>query len=87
MQSVDAALIEEQGVAFAIVMVNDPKLNSSSKREEAKKSFSSIFPGYPVVLMTQDSKGASRYFGRKDLVKFLASIDPARIPFKKYKVS
>lgn len=80
----DGALIREQGINFAIVIVKSHVLTSPD-REEIRKSFSSFFPpGVPIILMAQDIKGRPTYQGRKDIVRFLANIDYRRIPWKRY---
>ncbi len=82
----DAALIKEQGVNFAIVVVKPHIINDSS-REEARQSFSQYFPGVPIILMAQNSRGIPTYHGRTDIVNYLANIHPGRIPFKRYNVN
>lgn len=79
----DGALIKEQGATFAIVVVKSHVL-SSSDREQTRAGFSRYFPGVPLILMAQDSRGTPTYHGRPDIVKFLANIDPSRIPWKSY---
>jgi len=59
-------------------------LNSNQNREKAQESCSSLFPGMPVVLMAQDSRGKPKYWGRKDIVNFLANIHMSQIPWKEY---
>lgn len=80
------SLLKEQGVEFAIVVVKPHVLSSFNIREEARKNFSCFFPGVPVILMAQNSRGIPQYHGRKDIVKFLATIDFRRIPWQKYTV-
>lgn len=80
----DGAVIKEQGVTFAIVVVKSHVLNTNSSCDEARQGFSSFFPGMPIILMTQDSRGIPRYQGRTDIVKFLANVHPSRIPWKRY---
>ena len=81
------AKIREQGVDFAIVIVKPHILNSPNERNETISSFSPIFPGIPLVLMTQDAMGVPTYYGRKDIVDFLANIHISQIPWKEYTVS
>ena len=78
---IDGAVIKEQGVTFAIVVVKQSAMHSNPL------TFSRLFPGMPVVLMSQDSHGIPTYRGRPDIVNFLANIDPSRIPWKRYTVS
>ncbi|MDT3416138.1 hypothetical protein QO009_002006 [Brevibacillus aydinogluensis] len=81
----DGAVIKEQGVTFAIVIVKPHVLNSPS-REDVRDSFRSVFPGIPIILMAQDSRGVPTYHGRKDIVRFLSRVHPSRIPWKRYTV-
>lgn len=78
----DGALIKEQGVAFAIVVVKPSALDYNT--EETRQGFSQFFPDVPIVLMAQNGRGIPTYHGRPDIVKYLANIHPSRIPFKRY---
>lgn len=80
----DGALLNEQGVNFAIVVVKPSVLDTSTTREQTRQGFSRYFPGVPIVLMAQNSRGIPTYHGRQDIVNFLANINPGRIPFKRY---
>lgn len=84
---IDGAVIKEQGVTFAIVVVKSHVLNNSVERERVRASCSDIFPGIPIILMAQDSRGIPTYQGRKDIVNFLANIHPSRIPWKRYTIT
>ena len=84
---IEGAVIKEQGVTFAIVVVKQHVLQNSTDRENAQRSFSTVFPGMPIILMSQDSSGTPKYYGRKDIVGFLANTDPSRIPWKRYTAS
>lgn len=79
----DGALIKEQGVTFAIVVVKSHVLTSPSK-ERIRASFIPYFGHVPIILMAQNSRGIPTYDGRRDIVRFLANINPARIPWKHY---
>lgn len=83
----EGALIKEQGVTFAIVVVKSHVLDSSSESENARRGFQPVFPGVPIILMAQDSRGIPTYLGRPDIVKFLANVSISRIPWKKYSYS
>lgn len=84
---IQGAIIKEQGVKFAIVIVKMHVLNSKSQSEDAIRSFCSLFPGMPIILMAQDPRGVPKYFGRKDIVKFLANLHISQIPWKEYTFS
>jgi hypothetical protein len=79
----EGAIIKEQGQSFAIVVVKSHVLNSSDK-DRVAQSFSRYFPGKPIILMAQNSGGIPTYYGRKDIVAFLANIQISRIPWKKF---
>ncbi|GAE66758.1 hypothetical protein H3Z85_18020 [Chryseobacterium indologenes] len=80
----EGAVIKEQGVTFAIVVVKEHVLDSSTECNSTRGGFQSIFPGLPVILMAQNNRGIPRYQGRKDIVNFLANVHPSRIPWKRY---
>lgn len=79
----DGAKIKEQGVTFAIVVVKSHVLTSPSK-ENVRTSFIPFLGNIPIILMAQNSHGVPTYDGRRDIVHFLANINPARIPWKHY---
>ena len=78
------SVIREQGQSFAIVLVNDSVVSSPSVARDAIERFRPAFPGLPVVLAAQDARRRFTYFGRDDIAKFLASVNPRRIPWRKY---
>ncbi len=82
------AVITEQGVTFAIVIVKLQVVQSNQESGRALGWAQRCFPGIPVVLAAQDQAGRWEYRGRDDLAKFLASIqDPYhQIPWKEYTV-
>lgn len=83
----DAALVREQGVTFAVVVVKRHVLGSESSRRETASSLGSAFPGVPIILMTQDGRGRPTYWGRPDIVRFLARVPFQALPWRKYTVS
>lgn len=87
MFKVQGAVVKEQGITFAIVVVKGHILDSPNESEKAQRSFSTLFPGMPIVLMAQDGQGVPRYRGRADIANFLAHIDFKRIPWKEYTFS
>lgn len=84
---VQGAVIKEQGVTFAIVVVKKHIVDSQPQSEEAISSFTQLFSGMPVVLMAQDSRGTLKYRGRRDIVSFLANIHSSQIPWNEYTFS
>lgn len=81
------ALIQEQGVKFAIIVVKRSVIQSPSQRSAAQRGFGSVFPGVPVVLMAQDLRGAPTYWGRPDLARFVSKVPMQAIPWKEYRAA
>lgn len=78
------AVIKEQGVTFAVVIVKKSVLDNRSEAARLIHTFQPLFPGLPVVLMAQDLRGVPSYYGRRDIAKFLANVPLAAIPWKEY---
>lgn len=81
---IEGAVVKEQGTTFAIVVVKRHVIQNSSESRDAQVAFSRYFPDMPIILMVQDTHGVPTYYGRPDIVKFLAKIHPSLIPWKKY---
>jgi hypothetical protein len=82
----DGAVLQEQGVTFAIAVVRRGVLSSNAQREESLGQFHAFFGGIPVVLMEQDAAGVPTWFGRPDLTRFLAKVQVGSIPWQRYTV-
>lgn len=54
---IDGAVITEQGVTFAILVVKRHVLRNTIKRNEIRNEARSLFPGMPIILMAQNSRG------------------------------
>lgn len=79
-----AAIINEQGVDFAVVLVRRHLLNDRSQANRTAASFGSVFPGLPIILMGQDHDGRPNYFGRRDIVDFLSNVPLEAMPWCEY---
>lgn len=80
----DGALIREQGVIFALVVVKHHVVQSRIEAVRAISSFQPCFPGVPIVLVGQDSWGMPTYFGRFGIARFMASVPMSAVPWKRY---
>lgn len=80
------AVIKEQGITFAIVIVKKYILDQKAEADKAIQNFQSFFPGVPLVLMAQDSRGVPTYYGRQDISRFLAGVPISAIPWKEYTI-
>lgn len=78
--------LEEQGVKFAVVVVQRHVLQDHRQATSAQLGFSRFFPGLPVILMAQDASGRPTYYGRTDIAKFMANVPLNAIPWKEYDV-
>ncbi|MES2671049.1 MAG: hypothetical protein V4673_11595 [Pseudomonadota bacterium] len=81
---IHGAIVKEQGVSFAIAVVKKEAVSTNSKAANIRIGLQRFFPGLPLILASQDSHGRFEYQGRKDIVRFLASITADRIPWKEY---
>lgn len=81
------AVVKEQGVTFAVVTVKQFVIQSQNEFQKAVSAFTRYFPGMPIILMAQDSRGIPTYRGREDIVNFLANINISQIPWKEYTFS
>ena len=84
--TIQGAVIIEQGVTFAIVVVNQTVTNYTSRAIQVRNYLTRFFPNMPIILMSQDSNGTPHYYGRKDIVKFLNSVRLDQIPWKEYRI-
>jgi hypothetical protein len=82
----EGAVIQEQGVTFAVVIVKKHVTDSRTEADGAIAAFQPVFPGLPVVLMAQDAWGTPTYYGRQDIARFLANVPLDAIPWKQYTV-
>jgi len=87
MIQIDGAIVREQGITFAIAVVKKQVLDSSFEADRALEGFRRYFPAMPIVLAAQDGFGRFSYYGRQDISKYLASIRPARIPWRQFTFS
>ena len=80
------AVVREQGVTFAVVIVKKHVIDSSTEAGRAIAAFQPVFPGVPVVPMAQDARGTPTYYGRRDIARFLARVPLSATPWKQYTV-
>lgn len=81
------SVIKEQGITFAVVLVKKYVIDNRSEADNLIQTLRiQIFKGMPVVLMAENS-GRIQTYGRDDIAKFLANINPRRIPWKKYRIN
>lgn len=83
---IHGAVIIEQEVTFAIIVVKRAAVETDDLVRETRAVFQGLFPGLPLVLASQDEDGEFEYQGREDIVQFLAGIQPWRIPWMEYTV-
>jgi hypothetical protein len=84
------ALMEEQGVTFAIVEVEPHVLYNRGRAYSGALGFVRYFPGKPIILMARDSRGMPTYWGydeNDDIVDFLSGLHISQIPLKEYTVN
>lgn len=83
---IEGAIVKEQGVTFAVVIVKRHVLDNKMEADEAIMAFRPAFPGIPLILMAQDSSGVPTYYGRPDIARFMAGVPLSAVPWKKYTI-
>ena len=83
---VTGAVIREQGITFAVVLVKPHVVSNGSEANRAIAGFSPVFR-VPVVLMAQDSSGQPTFYGRSDIARFMSSVPISAIPWRKYSIN
>jgi hypothetical protein len=81
------AVVREQGVTFAVVIVKRHVLDNHAQANETIRSFRPVFPGVPIVLMGQDESGRATYYGRRDIASFMANVPLRAVPWKEYSLN
>ena len=81
---IQAAIVKEQGVTFAVIVVKRHVIASQNAAQRAALGFVRYFPGMPIVLMAQDARGRPTYYGRRDIVRFLANVFMEALPWKEF---
>jgi len=84
MDRAEGAIITEQGITFAIVLVKEYVLNTSEK--DKTKTALEMRMRMPVVLASIDSMGRLKTYGRSDIVKFLSNVPTHAIPWAELKI-
>ena len=84
---IQGAIIREQGVEFAIVVVKHQVVQNRTQANETIRSFQPFFPGLPIILMAQDCQGVPTYFGRSDIARFMADVPLSAVPWKEYSIA
>jgi hypothetical protein len=84
--TIEGAVIREQGVTFAVVIVKERVLNNSFEADRTIRAFQPAFPGLPLVLMAQNHQGVLTYYGRPDLSEFMANVPVDCVPWAEYTI-
>jgi hypothetical protein len=87
MPTIEGAVITEQGVTFAVAIVQPDVLSNRAECDAAVATFAAVFGGLPTIIMAQDAQGVPSYYGRRDLVDFMASVPLDAVSWSRYQVS
>ena len=82
----DGAVIREQGITFALVVVKNHVVQNSFNAKKAISSFKPFFPGMPLVLVGQDAGGVPTYYGRPDIARFMSRVPMSAVTWKRYTI-
>ncbi len=81
------AKIREQNVTFGIMAVKPYILHDPVARENMQDFGVRVFGYVPIALVAKNARGIPTYWGRQDIVRFLAKVPPQCIPWKKYTIA
>ena len=84
MMMMQAAVVKEQGVTFAVVAVRQEVTNYTYRAVRMRQELQRVFKNMPIILMSMDSNGQPHYYGRRDIVNFLKSIKVNQIPWRQF---
>ena len=85
MTTLTAALVTEQNVTFAVALMKDHVLNNPSLADEQIQAVA-LALGCPLVVLMGERNNKLRG-NRRDVVDFVASIHPSRLPWRKYNLA
>lgn len=68
------AVVRKQGKTFAIIVVKRHVVNSRFRSNETIEAVQSEFQNMLTILMAQDHKGTSTYYGRYDPTNILKNV-------------
>lgn len=84
MPTFNAALVKEQGVTFAVVTVKDSVISNQAESQRLIQALAISLRCPLIVLMGERNY---RLLGnRRDVVRFVSSIDPASLPWRRWTV-
>ena len=84
MMKMQAAVVIEQGVTFAVVAVRQEVTMYTYRAINMRQELQKVFKNMPIILMSMDSNGQPHYYGRRDIVNFLKSINVNQIPWRQF---
>lgn len=84
MAKMTAALVREQNVTFAVVMVKNHVLDNPTTADRMIQSVSASLGCSLVVLMGESNRKLRG--NRRDVVNFVSKVHPSRLPWKEYNI-
>lgn len=84
MARMTAALVREQGVTFAVVMVKNHVLDNPTTADQVIQAAGASLGCSLVVLMGESNRKLRG--SRRDVVNFVSKLHPSRLPWRKYDI-
>ena len=82
MATLTGAVIREQGITFAVVIVKNHVVNCQTTSSNMIQDLIPVF-GVPLIALKGESNRKVRS-NRRDVASFVANLHPSRIPWRKY---
>lgn len=85
---ITGALLKEQGVKFAVVLVTPEVARDSVRALEFRRELATVedFFGLPIVLAYRQASKGMTFCGRDDIVDYLQSLPLPAIPWFHYTI-
>ncbi|RJP14533.1 MAG: hypothetical protein C4520_21245 [Candidatus Abyssobacteria bacterium SURF_5] len=80
----EGAIIEEQGIKFAIVKVGKDIFEVPGRARDRMISFQSFFPDMAIVFMAAETGEVPQFYGRPDIVRLMMSKPLENIVWEQY---
>jgi hypothetical protein len=80
------ALVEKDGLAFAVVKVEKHVFDVPGRARDTMVSIQPAFPDMPIVFVTEDSAGTPAFYGRPDIVRLMIETGLNDVEWEEYAV-
>ena len=81
---IKGAVMEEQGVKFAVVKVSKDVFDVPGRARDRMVAFQNLFPDMAIVFVGEEPGKSPSFYGRPDIVKLIMEIPPDLIEWREF---